>query len=93
VTAEMTNRSKGNVHIFTDGETFGPANRFESGGMKRVNVRVPSNNKITFHAGRNGQVIASKTWHYDPHHPNSIPVIVFDESNPYDKLIIMKGLR
>lgn len=93
VTAEITNRSKGNVHIFTDGETFGPGNRFESGNMKRVNVRVPSNNKITFYAGRNGQIIASKSWYYDPNNPNSIPVVIFDESNPYDKLVIMKGLR
>lgn len=93
VMAEIRNRSKGNVHIFTDGETFGPGNRFESGNMKRVNVRVPSNNKITFYAGRNGQIIASKVWYYDPSHPDSIPVVIFDESNPYDKLSIMKGVR
>lgn len=94
VMAEITNKSKENVHIFTDGETFGPGNRFEpSKNPKKVKVKVPSNNKITFHAGRNGTVIASKAWYYDPDHPNSIPVVIFDENNPYGKLVIMKGLR
>ena len=91
--AEITNRSKQNAHIFPEGEIFGPGNRFEPGGKKKVKVKVPSNNKITFHAGRNGQVIASKAWYYDPAHPDSIPVVIFDESNPYGKLVIEKGLR
>ena len=91
--AEITNKSKENAHIFADGETFGPGNRFEPGNKKRVRVNVPSNNKITFYAGRNGQIIASKAWYYDPSHPNRIPVVIFDESNPYNKLSSMDGLR
>ena len=93
VMAEITNRSKQNAHIFPEGEIFGQGNRFEPGGKKKVRVKVPSNNKITFHAGRNGQIIASQSWYYDPAHPDSIPVVIFDESNPYGKLVIMKGLR
>ena len=96
--AEITNRSKERAHIFPEGETFGPGNRFEPGENKPVKVKVPSNNKITkitFVAGRNGQIIATKSWDYDPAHPNRIPVVTFDESKPkgYDKLTISTGLR
>jgi hypothetical protein len=96
VMAEITNKSRARAHIFPEGETFGPGNRFEPGEKKKVKVKVPSSSKttkITFHAGRNGQTIASQSWYYDPAHPDSIPVVIFDESNPYGKLVIMKGLR
>lgn len=96
VLAKITNRSKKAAHIFTDGETFGPGNRFAPGEKNReVNVKVPSNNKITFHAGRDGQVIASKSWYYDPAQPGRFPHVIFNDSMPkgYDKLIITTGLR
>lgn len=91
--AEVTNKSKQDAHIFAEGETFGQSNRFGPGQYRKVNVKVPSNNKITFHAGRNGQIIASQSWYYDPAHPKRIPVVIFDESNVFGKLIIETGLR
>ena len=93
VMAEITNKSRQNAHIFVDGESFGPANRFAPGESRKVSVAMPANGSITFKAGRDGQVMATKRWTGDPSSTNRIPVVIFDDTNPYDKLIITTGLR
>jgi len=91
--AELTNRSKENTHIFTEGETFGPDNRLAPGEKRRMMVIMKSDGSVTFKAGRNGQVMATKTWRGNPGDASRVPVVVFDESNPFEKLIITTGLR
>jgi tetratricopeptide (TPR) repeat protein len=93
ISAEVTNRSKENAHIFTEGETFGPDNRLAPGEKRRMMVIMKSDGSVTFKAGRNGQVMATKTWRGIPGDSSRVPVVVFDESNPFDKLIVTTGLR
>ncbi|HQN18221.1 MAG TPA: hypothetical protein PKV86_03740, partial [Syntrophobacteraceae bacterium] len=93
IMAEITNRSTQNAHIFTEGESFGPANRFAPGEKRKTPVRVPPNGLLTFKAGRNGKVMATKTWQSDPGATGRVPVVVFDDSNPFGMLTISTGLR
>jgi len=93
VTAEITNRSKANTHIFAENETFGPGNRLAPGEKRRVAVTMKSDGSVTFKAGRNGQVMATKTWRGNPGDTTRVPVVVFDDTNPFDKLTVTTGLR
>jgi hypothetical protein len=93
VTAELTNSSRENTHIFAEGETFGPGNRLAPGEKRRVAVTMKPDGSVTFKAGRNGQVMATKTWRGNPGDSSRVPVVVFDESNPFDKLTVTTGLR
>ncbi|MBI4537662.1 MAG: hypothetical protein HY712_06870 [candidate division NC10 bacterium] len=93
VVAEITNRSRENVHICLEGESFGPENRIAPGETRSVRVAIPQGGRITFKAGRDGSTLASKTWQGDPGSPNRVPVVIFDDSNPSDKLIVSTGLR
>lgn len=93
VAAEITNRSRTNTHIFADGESAGPGNRFAPGETRRVPVTLQAKGAVTFTAGRDGQVLATKTWHGDPGSPSRVPVVIFDDSNPYEKLTVSTGLR
>ena len=93
VTAELTNGSREYTHIFTDGETFGPGNRLAPGEKRKVTVTMKSDGAVTFKAGRNGQVLATKTWRGTPGDSSRVPVVVFDDTNPYDKLTATTGLR
>ena len=56
-------------------------------------VRTLSDGSVTFKAGRDGQVMATKRWTGDPNSPGRVPVVTLDDSNPYDKLVITTGLR
>ena len=93
MTAELTNGSREYTHIFTDGETFGPGNRLAPGEKRKVTVTMKSDGSVTFKAGRNGQVLATKTWRGTPGDSSRVPVVVFDDTNPYDKLTATTGLR
>ncbi len=93
IKAEFTNRSHENIHIFVEGQdNFGPHNRITPNERKTVNINVPSRvGFIKFVAGRNGQVLASCRWEYDPDTISGrIPVITFSEPN---KLSCVTGLR
>jgi hypothetical protein len=91
--AEITNRSKQNAHIFADGESFSPANRLAPGESRKVPVRMQSDGSVTFKAGRDGQVMATKRWTGEPSNASRVPVVIFDDTNPFDKLSIATGLR
>ena len=91
--AEITNKSRQNAHIFVEGESFGTANRFAPGESRKVSVAMPANGSITFKAGRDGQVMATKRWTGDASSTNRVPVVIFDDTNPYERLLIMTGLR
>jgi len=93
VIAEITNRSKMNAHVFTEGENFGPGNKLAPGEKRKVSVTMKADGTVVFKAGRDGKVMSTKAWRGDPNDITRVPVVVFDESNPYDKLIISTGLR
>jgi hypothetical protein len=93
VMAEITNKSRQNAHIFLEGESFGPANRFAPGESRKVSVAMPASGSITFKAGRDGTVMATKRWTGDTNSPGRVPVVIFDDTNPFEKLTIATGLR
>jgi tetratricopeptide (TPR) repeat protein len=93
VMAELTNRSRENTHIFAEGETFGPGNRLAPGERRKAAVTMKPDGSVTFKAGRNGQVMATKIWRGTPGDTTRVPVVVFDDTNPYDKLTVTTGLR
>lgn len=93
VMAELTNKSKENVHIFTEGESFSPSNRLAPGEKRRVTVRMGSGGRIVFKAGRGGKVMGTATWQGDPGQPGRIPVVSFDDRNPFGMLSVSTGLR
>ncbi len=49
------------VHVITEEESFNPSNRLEPGEQRETRVRVPSSRRVTFHSGRNGNVIVTAT--------------------------------
>jgi len=93
VTAEITNRSKMNAHVFTEEENFGPGNRLAPGEKRKVAVTMKADGSVVFKAGRDGKVMATKTWRGSPGDASRVPVVVFDDTNPYDKLTVTTGLR
>ncbi len=81
---------------FTMGRHVTNRSRGRSAAMaekRRMMVIMKSDGSVTFKVGRDGQVMATKTWRGNPGDPSRIPVVVFDESNPYDKLTVTTGLR
>ena len=93
VVAEITNKSNQDTHVFPDGEAFSSSNRFAPGEKRKVNVSMKADGSVVFKAGRNGQVMATKTWRGDPGDSSRVPVVVFDDTNPFDKLTVHGVLR
>lgn len=89
VTAVLENRSGEAVHIFPEGEGFGPANKIPPGGKREVRLLLGPTGRIKFVSGRNGNVIATKYWDGDPDNLNRFPRVVFDGRN----LVVTTGLR
>ena len=93
VTAELRNASREAVHIIADGDRYDPANRLMPGEKRTLQITPKADGSVTFQAGRNGQTIASKVWRGVPGDKSRIPVVVFDDTNPTEKLLITTGLR
>ena len=93
VIAEFKNASKENVHIFTEGESFSPMNRLTPGEKRKVTVRLGSGGRINFKAGRGGKVLATASWQGDAAQSGRVPVVTFDDSNPFRMLSVTTGLR
>lgn len=89
VTAILENRSSEAVHIFPEGDTFGPGNKIAPGEKREVRVLITSTGRIKFTAGRNGQVITTKFWDGDPDSLTRFPRVTFDGRT----LVIVTGLR
>ncbi|MFT3745943.1 MAG: tetratricopeptide repeat protein [Pyrinomonadaceae bacterium] len=89
VTAIFENRSTEPVHIFTEGQSFGPENKLSPGDRREVRVLMTATGRIKFISGRNGNVIATKFWDGDPDSLNRYPRVIFDGS----VLLITTGLR
>lgn len=89
VEAVFQNQSNENVHIFTEGETFGPNNRLTPGETRRVSLRMTPDGRIKFIAGRGGQVLATKVWNGDPSDTSRYPKVIFSGN----QLLVTTGLR
>ncbi|MGQ9898629.1 MAG: hypothetical protein ACUVR8_13915 [Acidobacteriota bacterium] len=95
------NASSSPVHICVAGEAPGSENRIGPGETREVRVAIPADAertwRIRFVAYRNGQVIATGDWNYDPSSPSRYPVVTFPEDrNParaLGKLLVTTGLR
>ncbi len=93
MTITLKNVSRENVHIFQKGESFSPNNRITPGGSRKITITSPSNGWLEFCAGRNGQIISCEKKGIDPKDTSRVYTVIFDESNPYKKLLISTGLR
>jgi hypothetical protein len=93
VMAEITNKSKQNAHVFVEGESFSPSNRLAPGESRKVPVRMQPDGSVTFKAGRDGQVMGTRRWTGEPGNTGGVPVVVFDDTNPFDRLSVTTGLR
>jgi hypothetical protein len=62
IAVQYINGSQKNCHIFPDGDSFGPGNRLTPGEMRSVTVKTRSDGSVTFKAGRDGSVLATKSW-------------------------------
>lgn len=87
--AIFENRSNENVHIFAEGDSFGPHNRLVPGEKREVRISAGAAGFIKFSAGRNGQVISTARWEYDPEVTSRYPKVVFDGS----RLLVTTGLK
>ncbi|MBI2263925.1 MAG: tetratricopeptide repeat protein [Armatimonadetes bacterium] len=90
VVAIFENHSSQNVHIFAQGDAFGPHNRLAPGEKREATVAVPSDGRVTFYAGRGGQVLSQRVWSGDPDHLDRFPRVTFTER---ETLSVKTGLR
>jgi hypothetical protein len=93
VSVTLKNASVQNVHIYPKGETTKPDNRLTPGQSRQTTVAVSSDGFLNFCAGRNGADIACAKKGADPNYSGYTYTVIFDESNPYEKLMITTGLR
>ena len=90
VLATLSNESGQNVHIFAQGDSFGPHNRLTPGEQRQVRLRMGSDGRIRFVCGRNGQVISATMWNGDPDNPSRYPRVIFTRQ---ETLVVLTGLR
>lgn len=83
------NRSGQNIHLFPQGGSFDPSNRVTPGQKMQVRLSLPRNGRITFVAGRDGRVLATRRWDGDPDDPRRYPHVVWDGQ----RLTVSTGLR
>jgi len=93
ITAFVRNRSRQSVHILPEGETANASNFFTFGDIKSMSISSYPQGRITFHAVRDGKVIASSVWQRDPGNASKVPVLLFDDADGPPKLTVMTGIR
>jgi hypothetical protein len=80
IRAVIKNQSDQDVHVSADSNklfgSYGSETRLAPGQSREVQIEIPPN-RITFYAGRNGQIITSKSWDADPDHLNRYPMVYF----------------
>jgi hypothetical protein len=92
VSVLLVNKARENVHIAPKGESFGPQNRLAPGQSRSASANV-ANGFIEFCAGRGGKTIECKKQGVDPSDSGRGYSVIFDESNPYAKLVIKVNLK
>jgi hypothetical protein len=93
IPATVRNRSRQSVHILPEGETANDSNFFTPGDIKSMSVSSYPQGRVTFHAVRDGKVIASTVWQRDPGDVTKVPAVLYDDAEGPPKLTVMTGIR
>ena len=89
----LKNNSNQNVHLYPERSSPSPNNRITPGETRTINIPVPTDGFLRFCAGRDGRTIQCSKKGIDPSNEGYSYTVVFDESNPYNKVVIQTGLR
>jgi hypothetical protein len=92
VFATIRNRSTLDVTILTRGESADAATLVRAGEILIRPVQLGTNGEVTFLAVRNGQTLATRTWHGNAASESVVPAVLYDD-NLQDRLVVMTGLR
>ena len=92
ISAIVGNRSGLAVNLVIDGEPADSSNLYRPGETRSVTLLLPDD-RVTFHAVRDGSIIASQTWSRDPGKPCSVPVVLFENTDASAILTIVTGKR
>ncbi len=92
VFATIRNRSTQDVIISVIGENRDAGTPIRAGEILVIPVQLASNGEITFLVVRNGQTLATRSWHGNPSSTSVVPSVLYDD-NLQDKLIVMTGLK
>ena len=92
VFATIRNRSTQDVIISVIGENRDAGTPVRAGEILVIPIQLASNGEITFLAVRNGQTLATRSWHGNPSSTSVVPSVLYDD-NLQDKLVVMTGLR
>ncbi len=93
LSVRVKNSSGQNVHIYPQGGKCSPDNKLTPKQSRTITVSVPSDGFLKFCAGRNGKEIECKKQGIDPGNSGYTYTVIFDESNPFKKLLIYTGLK
>jgi hypothetical protein len=93
IPATVRNRSRQSVHILLEGETANDSNFFTPGDIRSTSISSYPQGRVTFHALRDGKVIASSVWQRDPGNASKVPAVLFDDADGPPKLTVMTGIR
>jgi hypothetical protein len=92
MTVTLHNASRENVHLYEKGGSPSPSNRLTPGQRVTVSAKIKSG-WIEFCAGRSGKDIECAKKGVDADYAGYTYTVKFDESNPYNKVLITKGLK
>ena len=92
ISAIVGNRSGLAVNLVIDGEPANSSNLYRPGETRSITVFVPDD-RVTFHAVRDGSIIASQTWSRVPGQSCSVPVVLFENTDASAILTIVTGKR
>ena len=92
ISAIVGNRSNLAVNLVTEGAPADSSTLYSPGETRSITVFVPDD-RVTFHAVRDGSIIASQTWSRDPGKPCSVPVVLFENTDASAILTIVTGKR
>ena len=93
LSVRVKNSSGQNVHIYPQGGKCSTDNKLTPGQSRTITVSIPSDGFLKFCAGRNGKEIECKKQGIDPGYSGYTYTVIFDESNPFKKLLIYTGLK
>jgi hypothetical protein len=93
IQVRLKNNSNQNVHLYPEGDSPSPNNRITPGETRTINIPAPTDGFLRFCAGRNGQTIQCNKKAIDPNDQSRTYTVIFDEANPFNKVIIQTGLK
>jgi len=92
VFATIRNRSTLDVTILTRGESADAGTLVRAGEILIRPVQLGPTGEVTFLALRNGQTLASRSWHGNAASESVVPSLLYDD-NLQDRLVVMTGLK